>query len=461
MASSASRDPEPSTSHPEASDNADASTAVGQSWEDRILQEERHAQEVRAAKVQKEEEERQARMRKFKNRSSWNAVEAGGGRGEGADYLYELGASSFTNLNIDTGQNASMVESHIAGNFLGAKSDLADGTLRRYEFRNFSNLVGDYWVSPRFLDRLSLFMAKNYMVEMGCIPSSMGVPLILGIWGPKGMGKSFQTELALKKLGAEAVVMSAGELEHEWAGTPGRLIRSRYKMAGDLSKVRGKFSALLINDIDAGLGHFANTQTTVNNQNVIGTLMNICDHPNQVSLGEEWMGESNKVRRTPIIVTGNDFSKMFAPLIRDGRMDKFYWRPDHDDLVSILAALYADDGLSPDDVSALLKRFPEQPLDFFGALRASVYDNQIRSWIEKDVIGGVITHDNCNLTALSQRLLKKKELPIFTEVELSLQGLMQEGLRLEKEQQNVKDHHLSQDYFKKTGNGGSLIGLKG
>jgi len=26
-----------------------------------------------------------------------------------------------------------------------------------------------------------------------------------------------------------------------------------------------------------------------------------------------------------IIVTGNDFSTLFAPLIRDGRMDKFFW----------------------------------------------------------------------------------------------------------------------------------------
>ncbi len=26
--------------------------------------------------------------------------------------------------------------------------------------------------------------------------------------------------------------MSAGELEHEWAGTPGRLIRERYRQAG-------------------------------------------------------------------------------------------------------------------------------------------------------------------------------------------------------------------------------------
>ena len=36
-------------------------------------------------------------------------------------------------------------------------------------------------------------------------------------------------------------------------------------------------TCVMINDIDAGLGHFANTQCTVNNQLVIGTLMNICD----------------------------------------------------------------------------------------------------------------------------------------------------------------------------------------
>lgn len=44
------------------------------------------------------------------------------------------------------------------------------------------------------------------------------------------------------------------------AGTPGRLIRERYRKAADMSKVRGKLSCLLINDIDAGIGHFGNTQ---------------------------------------------------------------------------------------------------------------------------------------------------------------------------------------------------------
>lgn len=63
---------------------------------------------------------------------------------------------------------------------------------------------------------------------------------------------------------------------------------------------------------------------TVNNQIVIGTLMNLADNPTKVSIGQSWR-ESDITNRVPIIVTGNDFSTLYAPLIRDGRMDKFYW----------------------------------------------------------------------------------------------------------------------------------------
>ena len=68
---------------------------------------------------------------------------------------------------------------------------------------------------------------------------------------------------------------------------------------------------------------------------VIGTLMNICDDPERVSIGQDWI-EQATIRRTPIVVTGNDFSKMFAPLIRDGRMDKFYWEPEREELQGIV-----------------------------------------------------------------------------------------------------------------------------
>lgn len=63
---------------------------------------------------------------------------------------------------------------------------------------------------------------------------------------------------------------------------------------------------------------------TVNNQIVVGTLMNLSDNPTRVSTGQKWR-ESDVTHRVPIIVTGNDFSTLYAPLIRDGRMEKFYW----------------------------------------------------------------------------------------------------------------------------------------
>ena len=46
------------------------------------------------------------------------------------------------------------------------------------------------------------------------------------------------------------------------------------------------------------------------------------------------------MHRVPIIVTGNDLSRIFAPLVRDGRMAKFYWKPTREDLVSILHQMY-------------------------------------------------------------------------------------------------------------------------
>jgi pantothenate kinase-related protein Tda10 len=43
-----------------------------------------------------------------------------------------------------------------------------------------------YYISPRFLDKLAVHLAKNFMK----LPN-VTVPLILGIHGGKGEGKSF------------------------------------------------------------------------------------------------------------------------------------------------------------------------------------------------------------------------------------------------------------------------------
>lgn len=73
---------------------------------------------------------------------------------------------------------------------------------------------------------MTVHIAKNFLD----LPK-LKVPLILGIWGGKGQGKTFQCTLAYKKLGIGPVVMSAGELESGNAGEPAKLIRQRYRSA--------------------------------------------------------------------------------------------------------------------------------------------------------------------------------------------------------------------------------------
>lgn len=83
-----------------------------------------------------------------------------------ADYLYELGASQQYNINVSHGQNVAFIDSLFTGNRLGHETDIADGSLRGYEFRTLNNIVGDYYVAPRFLDAVCLHITKNYLCDL-------------------------------------------------------------------------------------------------------------------------------------------------------------------------------------------------------------------------------------------------------------------------------------------------------
>ena len=334
--------------------------------------------------------------------SSWTAREKTQ-RAKGRDYLVELGKNDTGNTNTNVGARQGMIDDvftrNATGEFqLGADSDIANGDLRfRFqEARQFANLTGDYHVPEEFMEKVSQHVVKNFIFGgnlnhfkglrnvHGDIVTPPNVPLILGVWGGKGCGKTFNLELACKAMGIMPIVTSAGELEDENAGEPGRLIRSRYKRAGEIVKRHGVMSCLIVNDIDAGLGWFQNTQHTVNNQTVCGTLMNLCDHPEMVSLGEDRADDGRNLltARVPIIVTGNDLSTLYAPLLRDGRMDKWYWNPSRDEICKIVHAMFKDDGLWTIEATKKLDdAFPGQPLDFFGAARSKVYDDAIHRWM--------------------------------------------------------------------------------
>jgi ribulose bisphosphate carboxylase small subunit len=287
-----------------------------------------------------------------------------------------------------------------------------------------------YYVSPRFLDKLAVHITKNFLQLPG-----VRVPLILGIHGRKGEGKTFQCELVFEKMGFEPVMISGGELESPDAGDPARLIRLRYREASEQVKVRGQMCALFINDLDAGAGRFdSGTQYTVNTQLVNATLMNIADNPTNVQLPGSY--DQTPLNRIPIIVTGNDFSTLYAPLIRDGRMEKFYWEPTREERIGVLRGIFPTGELSQQDITELVDTFPEQSIDFFSAVRSRIYDEQIRDFIHK-----------LGVESVSKRIVNSAEKPPeFQNPNFKLPHLIEMGKLMVGEQKRIQDMRLVEEY---------------
>merc|ERR1712118_500136 len=296
--------------------------------------------------------------------------------------------------------------------------------------KNLSNIEDGYYISPEFLDKFTIHVAKNFLK----LPK-IKVPLILGIGGGKGQGKTFQCNLAYKKLGINPIVMSAGELESGNAGEPAKLIRTRYREASDTIK-KGKMCSLFINDLDAGAGRMGGTtQYTVNNQMCNATLMNIADNPTNVQLPGVYKTEETP--RVPIICTGNDFSPLYAPLIRDGRMEKFYWNPTRADRIGVAYGIFRPDGVSLEDVEKIIDRYPNQSIDFFGAMRARVYDDKVRDFV-----------NDIGIEKIGKRLVNSKEgKVVFEKPEMTLETLISYGDSLREEQDNVQKIQLADLYL--------------
>ena len=85
----------------------------------------------------------------------------------------------------------------------------------------------------------------------------------------------------------------------------------------------------------------------------------------------------------------------------------------------------------------LVDTFPGQSIDFFGALRARVYDDQIRKFIV-----------DTGIENLGKRLINSKEgAVVFEKPVMSVNVLLKYGRMLEAEQENVKRVQLADAYL--------------
>jgi len=198
-------------------------------------------------------------------------------------------------------------------------------------------------------------------------------PLVLGIFGRPGDGKSFQARTHAAQCGAFVVSINAADLESDRAGQPGKMVLAKYIEAGKRAE-QGQPAVLLVDDFDTTVGEWSNSTSTVNHQQVLAQIMHLADSPTETAEGG--------VRRVPVIVTGNDLSKIYPPLRRPGRMRVFTWEPTAVERATTVQTLL--DGLVNDaDVVSLLDRCPDAPVAFFADLRTAVLADRASDKIAK------------------------------------------------------------------------------
>jgi len=233
-------------------------------------------------------------------------------------------------------------------------------------------------ISERIARAVRLHIYRNYAVA-GLGPT----PLILGIDGPPGEGKTYSVQAVVdQEPGIRTFHLSGGQLESPHAGRPAELLRDTYRAAGDVV-ARGDAVAavVVVNDIDTGIGDWGDlVQYTVNRQTVVGELMHLCDFPETV--------EGRPSPRVPIIVTGNDFSRLHGPLTRPGRLRRMTWRPTVEERREIVAGFYPAG--AADAARDLVLLHPERPVVFFADVLSAALDRIVWPEIERRGLAGVL-----------------------------------------------------------------------
>lgn len=252
------------------------------------------------------------------------------------------------------------------------------------------------FIPPRFTEALDEHLVFNF-VDLDVWP------LVLGIFGRPGDGKSFQVRAHLAARGVLPVSINAADLESDRAGTPGKLVLDTYVNAGHRIE-EGTPAAVVVDDFDTTVGEWEHSTTTVNHQQVLAQLMHLADSPAEAA--------GKKIRRVPVVITGNDLSKVYPPLRRPGRMRAFPWLPSAEERNRIVAAIL-EDILPPGEVPALLADLEGAPIAFFSDLLVEVLaaaaSDRVNAFAEN--LAGLIRPGNNGRADLLRHVAKSQPTP--------------------------------------------------
>lgn len=114
---------------------------------------------------------------------------------------------------------------------------------------------------------------------------------------------------------------------------------------------------------------------------------------------------------------------------------KFYWEPSREDKIGIVGGIFFEEGLSSENVVTLVDHFIDQAVDFYGALRSRLFDEQIEDFI-----------DRVGVDKVGAAVVNTKHPPAFRPPDFRLGHLIEQGELMVQEQQRLRDMRLVREY---------------
>lgn len=223
------------------------------------------------------------------------------------------------------------------------------------------------FIPKRFHDTV----IKHIILNCCNPPEALRPSLILAIQGPPGTGKSFQTRHVLDQYNIKFETLDSAALSGHREQDSITILKETYLKLG----IYPQASAIIIEDFDTSIateqeGYYKTTNSCILN----AFLMHLCDDPTTVQ------GKYN--RQIPIIMTGNNFKTLYAPLLRPGRSKLYEWIPKYDELIAMINQIFHESRLSPYEIESILTHFPGKQIAFFQQIKATFFDSLIDKILE-------------------------------------------------------------------------------
>ncbi len=267
----------------------------------------------------------------------------------------------------------------------------------------FSKHYENILVPRRFMETIVCHAIAPYLDE----DDEYKPPVYLAIQGSPGEGKTAQSIAACTQKGFDVIYVSASSLSGSHENEAREKLQKIYDYA--LQASRERMAVIVIDDFHKGIvNEDKNIKKTINSDVLVGYMMNIAEY--------------NASCHIPIILTANDLSDIYAPLLRIGRADIFLWEPGPEEKREVVFNILSFvSEKNEDQLELFYQKYQNENIAFFAQLK-----NQWRKGLLKTLICDITSFHEKNVKEINQKIKSSKDQLTYAELTVLADSLVRE-----------------------------------